>query len=228
MLWQLIADFYERQGVTAWTEVGVPMRVSANPVIAKAYAQTIVAYLRDIAAQETHGPAGAPVVTVIELGAGHGYFGFLAARALSAAIAERPGIPTSGFRYLMTDAARSNVVGWIEDPRIGALIDDDIMDVAVLDVADPAAAQSEVSGKPLAEVIAAGPVVVIAITTIVVPRVFSACIAPISASSPSESRLALGSSSTSNAGLPKTARANPSRWRWPADSITPPSPISVS
>ena len=52
--------------------------------------------------------------------------------------------------------------------------------------------------------------------------------ARVKAFSPSASRLALGSSSTSRNGSPNTARARPTRCFWPADSDMPPCPIRVA
>src|SRR5262249_8435993 len=66
------------------------------------------------------------------------------------------------------------------------------------------------------------------ISTSVTPRALSSFSAALSAASPSASRLAFGSSSTTRRGLPYSARASAMRWRWPPESVTPPSPICVS
>ena len=67
-----------------------------------------------------------------------------------------------------------------------------------------------------------------ATTTTMAPRSRAARTARVSASSPSLSRLELGSSSTIRKGLPYSARASATRCAWPADSAVPCSPIWVS
>ena len=57
--------------------------------------------------------------------------------------------------------------------------------------------------------------------TTVTPFAFMAWSARIRACSPSASRLAFGSSSTTSRGSPYSARARPMRWRWPPDSSRP-------
>src|SRR5262249_23540011 len=64
-----------------------------------------------------------------------------------------------------------------------------------------------------------------AITMTMPLRAFTPSMALISAASPSESRLELGSSSTTRNGLPYSARASAMRWRWPADSTEPAVPM---
>src|SRR5688572_14352571 len=67
-----------------------------------------------------------------------------------------------------------------------------------------------------------------AMTTTVTPSALSVSRVRSSASSPSWSRLAFGSSSTTSRGLPYSARASAMRWRCPGESACPASPISVS
>ena len=65
-------------------------------------------------------------------------------------------------------------------------------------------------------------------STTVVPMRFNPASATPSASSPSASRFAFGSSSTTSFGAPYTARASAMRCRWPPDNTAPASPNSVS
>ena len=57
--------------------------------MANAYAQIILGYLRDTASASIDAP-NHPTVTILELGAGLGQFGFLLATALARAVAEEP------------------------------------------------------------------------------------------------------------------------------------------
>ncbi len=163
LLWRLTTQFYERQGAAAWTDGVVPSGISCNAFIANAYAQIIVGYLQDVGEEREGARVADTAVTVLELGAGAGDFGFLVVRAaLDAVAAHGPGFSGSRFRYVMTDVAESNVHGWMANPRVRALVDAGIMDLAVLDVTAPAAARSLVSGKSLPEIINGDPVVMIA------------------------------------------------------------------
>jgi hypothetical protein len=50
-------DYYERQGIAAWSNNEVPFRITSNPFIAKAYAQVIHGYF----AIQRMGPTGPSV-----------------------------------------------------------------------------------------------------------------------------------------------------------------------
>ena len=63
--------------------------------------------------------------------------------------------------------------------------------------------------------------------TTVAPRADMRETVSTSAASPLASRWAFGSSSTSRATSPNTARARPMRWRCPPESGAPPGPIRV-
>ena len=51
MLWHLQRDLYDVRGIHAWSRGNVPQSITTSPYIARAYAQIVIGYLRDIAAQ---------------------------------------------------------------------------------------------------------------------------------------------------------------------------------
>ena len=161
MFWRLMVEYYRTEGVAAWQSGAVPHHVSSNPFIANAYAQIILGYLRDIAGSSADA-ADHPTVSILELGAGLGQFGFLLATALARATAEEPAGTVAPFRFVMTDVAESNVHAWLDHPRLRPLIDRGVMEVAVLDAGTPAEARLLPSGRPLTDAVGANPVVVVA------------------------------------------------------------------
>src|SRR4051812_7905498 len=79
LLWGLQRAFYHHRGIDAWLDGKVPWFVPSNACQARAYAQVIDGYLRDVAAG-AHGPELADPtrpVHIVEVGAGHGRLAFL-------------------------------------------------------------------------------------------------------------------------------------------------------
>ncbi len=153
-----MVDYYRRQGIKAWSNGEVPFRISSNPYIANAYAEIIIGYLRDVSNVDD----SVRSVTIIELGAGSGQFGYLLARALVERTIANAAYKGPSFKYLMTDVADSNVSEWAKNPRLRFLVEQGIMEFAVLDVADPYSAMIAVSRRSLEQFNSGNPVVVIA------------------------------------------------------------------
>ena len=65
LIWQLNRDFYQEQGIKAWSEGTVPHNLTSNSRVGKTYAELILAFLKDLAfkgqSEET--------VYILELGA---------------------------------------------------------------------------------------------------------------------------------------------------------------
>ncbi len=108
-LWQLQREYYARQDVNAWGQGPVPSYITSNPLIARAYAQMILGYLRDLDADGTLDRA--QPFYVVELGAGSGRFSYYLRRHLDAILAR------SAFRDLrvvlvMTDLTPGHIDQW--------------------------------------------------------------------------------------------------------------------
>lgn len=69
VLWRLMRRYYDHKGSDAWSVTGeIPSHITSNPHIARAYAENISAYIRDIAAS---GKEMERVSVVVSLSAVH-------------------------------------------------------------------------------------------------------------------------------------------------------------
>lgn len=112
--------FYEAQGVRAFGAHAVPWRLSTGWSMARAVAAAGEALLA------THAR-----LKVVELGAGTGRLGFHVAVTLAAR--QRP------VRVVLTEAAAGMVTEWRRHPQLAPLLEDGLLEVAVVDAGDPAA-----------------------------------------------------------------------------------------
>jgi tetratricopeptide (TPR) repeat protein len=129
LLWTLQRNFYQRMGAGAWRGRGVPCHITSNTFIARAYARLITGFLRS---QRKAIDPDHPV-HVIELGAGHGRFGFLLLNRLMEECAA-PELAGLRFRYLMTDVCPSNVEAWRQNRQLWPLFESEVMQGAVVDL----------------------------------------------------------------------------------------------
>lgn len=153
-LWELQRAFYVRQGIRAWGSGDVPHQITCNPLIAAAYAEVIVAFLRDCdaagrldRAQRFH---------VLELGSGSGRFAFGLLRRL------RRLLDASSLRHLpvtlvLSDFDEAKLEQLAADPRLAADVADGWLDFATVDAAAPGPVrtwrrQQVLEGGPLAVV----------------------------------------------------------------------------
>jgi hypothetical protein len=129
-IWDLQRRYFAAQGPRAWSDGAVPFQVTSNPYLARAFADVIVGFARDLGGSD--GGPDRPLF-VVELGAGSGRFGYRLCRALCAAFAAVP----CGRRpvYVMTDLAEANVAWWQQHPSLTPLLAQGVLDVARFDLA---------------------------------------------------------------------------------------------
>jgi tetratricopeptide (TPR) repeat protein len=157
-IWRRHRAFYDEQGIAAWTSGTIPWFVTSNASMARAYAQVIDAFLRDVA-DGAFGPiAPDTVVNVIEVGAGHGRLSYMLLERLASLAQAGEG---QRFRYVMTDFASANVAFWRSHPRLERYFEAGLLDVARFDAEVDTTLVLEVSGEVLS-VGSTGPNVVIA------------------------------------------------------------------
>ena len=163
LLWQLQRAFYDRRGALAWTAGRVPWFVSSNACIARAYAQVIDAYLRDVAAG-AHGPEpAASTVQIVEVAAGHGRFAFLVLEQLLALDTLRAGLgPRAPFRYILTDLSEANLAFCASHPALRPHLDAGRLDLARFDAERDTELHLRRAGDVLAPTHPAGPLIVVA------------------------------------------------------------------
>ena len=155
-LWRLQRRYFDRAGIAAWSAGDVPLYVTSNPFIARAYAQTVAAFVRDGMTAHTIDPA--QPLYVLELGAGSGRFAFGCMRALHAALPEEGPAPV----YVMTEYNDALIDFWREHPQLRPFVAAGQLDFARFDAMDPNAPLLRENGGPLSGEPAANPIIVIA------------------------------------------------------------------
>src|SRR3954453_22275229 len=85
LLWDLQREYFQTSGVTAWSTHTVPLYVTNNPALARAYAALVAAWLED---SQTEAP-----VSVVDLGAASGRFTFLLLRQLELLFGPQAPVP---------------------------------------------------------------------------------------------------------------------------------------
>jgi tetratricopeptide (TPR) repeat protein len=160
MIWALQRSFYERHGVEAWRSEGIPFHITSNTFIAQSYARVVLGWLRDWSLD--HAPFDpAEPVTLVELGAGHGRFGYLLLKKLLRLL-EASALKDVRIQYVMTDLAERNVELWRGNPRLQPFLDSGLLDLACFDAARDTELRLAVSGRVLAPGAVRNPMVMIA------------------------------------------------------------------
>lgn len=119
-IWNLQARFYESLGIDAWLSGVIPSKITTNSFIARTYARMIAAYAADIEAEE---------MTIVELGAGHGRFGFLCVQHLIEMM-DAGLLPMRKWKYVMTDVADRNIGFWQRHEALRPLVERGVLDFA--------------------------------------------------------------------------------------------------
>ncbi len=155
-LWDLERAFYERQGMRAWSQGQVPSAITSNPIIASAYAEVIVAFLRDCDA------AGhldrSRRVHVLELGSGSGRLAYGIIRRLRQLLAATKALRDQPVTFVLTDFEEAKLEQLAAHPRLQEPMASGWLDFAVVDAADP----GEVRTWRSKELVADAPLVVVA------------------------------------------------------------------
>ncbi len=159
LLWELQRRYFAQSGMAAWSEGVVPMYVTSNPFIARAYARVVAAYLRDWEADVTaNGAQNAAPVYVVELGAGSGRFAFNFLRKFRAAPQGPP--EELPIRSVMTEYNEALLDAWQAHPALKPFVAAGALDFAVFDGARPGDLALRVAGRTLKPT--TGPLVLIA------------------------------------------------------------------
>lgn len=124
-IWKLQHDYFDQEAINAWSSGEVPHYITSNPKVGVAYAEMVLALLRDLALK---GKNQEPVY-LIELGAGHGrlcyhFFKHLEKYYESSAIDLPP------FRYILSDISAQMVEFWKDHLRFQPYIEKGWLDFA--------------------------------------------------------------------------------------------------
>lgn len=142
-LWREGREYYHNRGVSAWASGEVPHSITNHPAHARALAQVVMGFLRDMRSE--FDPA--QPVYIIELGAGAGRMAFLFLRELEELSQVFPELT---LRYVLTDGAPANLAFWAQQGQLKELFEAGRLDRARLDLsADEWKLELEPSGDVL-------------------------------------------------------------------------------
>lgn len=132
LLWQIQRNFFEQEGIGAWSKNIVPHYITSNPFIAARYARLVFAYLHDLQPEQSE---PSEPVSIIELGAGSGRFAYHFLKAFAELI-QAAKAPPPAFRYVLTDFAPALLAYWEQHPRFQPFVEQGWLDFARFDAAD--------------------------------------------------------------------------------------------
>ncbi len=164
MIWKLQAAYYDKVGPDAWKNGIVPSKITTNTFIARSYARLIFRFLLDCQQQGTAGPLPkdrSQPVLIVELGAGHGRFGYYCVKQLLELQRNSPVSPPC-FRYVMTDLARPNIEHWQANEYLKPLVAAGVLDFARFSAVDSESLELLDSGERITPKSPRGPMIVIA------------------------------------------------------------------
>jgi len=154
-LWDFERAYYERQGLRAWSEGHVPSAITSNPIMAGAYAEVIVAFLRDC---EAAGQLDrSRTVHVLELGSGSGRLAHGLVRRLRQLL-EATAMRDQRVTVVLSDFDEAKLEELACHPRLQEPIASGWIDFATVDVAAPGEVRTWKSEQPIAD----SPLVVVA------------------------------------------------------------------
>jgi hypothetical protein len=147
-LWELQRGFYVREGLSAWGEGHVPHQITSNPVIAHAYAEVIVGFLRDCdaAGRLDHSRR----VHILELGSGSGRFAHALLRRLREVL-EATSLRDLPVTLVLSDFDATKLEQLAAHPRFQADLADGWLDLATVDASAPGEVRTWRSGAVLAD-----------------------------------------------------------------------------
>jgi tetratricopeptide (TPR) repeat protein len=169
ILWKLQRNYFDRQGVEAWRTGTLPHHITSSPFIADAYARVLLGYLRDCASSVAVDANDSSTVLldrsqpvyIVELGSGHGRFGYLFLKKflgvyLDSVLRDVP------VKYVMTDFAESNLEHLREHSWLQPFVEQGFLDFARFDVEHDGELELVCSGEKLSPDTLRNPLVVIA------------------------------------------------------------------
>lgn len=112
IIWGMIEDYYMTGGVEAWNKI--PFYITSNPTIAEAYAELIVAFLRDY---YRHFNLKHPL-WIVEMASGTGCFSYYLIKEIIRKKKFFKELSNLNIHYLMTDFAANTAMSWKANPKL--------------------------------------------------------------------------------------------------------------
>ena len=127
-IWQLNRDYYQEQGLKAWSAGTVPHHMTSNAQVGKTYAELIFAFLKDLVAKGSN----LEVVYIIELGAGHGRLAFHILKHLEVLV-ESISLRLPKYCYVLSDIVEDNLSFFHNHPQFQKYLKEGLLDLAYFD-----------------------------------------------------------------------------------------------
>ena len=136
MIWEIQRQYFLRSGMRAWQDDVVPHYISSNPVMARAYSQVVLGYLRDCFAAATDADFQcdrSQPFYIVELGAGSGRLAHHFLHQFHTLLARSPFADLS-FKYVLTDFVPQILDFWQKHARFKPWVEAGLLDFALFDV----------------------------------------------------------------------------------------------
>lgn len=140
LLWKIQRAYFESAGMRAWQDDVVPHTISCNPFMARAYANLIQGYLRDMAGKIDPSEP----LYIVELGAGSGRLTHHLIHQLSYLLGG-----DHNLTFVLTDFTESIVDHWLSHPQLVPLAEKGVLDFALFDVMEMRPLELLHSGRTL-------------------------------------------------------------------------------
>jgi hypothetical protein len=138
ILWQIQRHYFLQAGMKAWQDDVVPSSISSSPVMARAYGQVVLGYLRDCVDASHKGTlkldADQPIY-IVELGAGSGRLAYHFLHNFLPQLAQSS-LSHPPIKYVMTDFVPEILAFWHNHPRLQPWLEAGVLDFALFDVTE--------------------------------------------------------------------------------------------
>lgn len=128
LIWQLNRDYYQKEGIKAWSEGAVPHQLTSSAKVGKTYAELIFAFLKDLAVKGR----SSEIVYILELGAGHGRLAFHILKQLQRLI-DSTVIRLPQYCYVLSDIVEDNLSFFQHHPQLQPYLQQGLLDIAYFD-----------------------------------------------------------------------------------------------
>jgi hypothetical protein len=126
-IWELQNRYFQEAHIHAWSNGEVPHYITSNPRTAVAYAEVILAFLRDRQIHQDNEP-----IYILELGAGSARFSYHLLKTLCEQYERLSGLKQS-FVYIISDYVEKNLEYWKDHPRLIPYFENGLLDMARFD-----------------------------------------------------------------------------------------------
>jgi tetratricopeptide (TPR) repeat protein len=126
-MWHELREFYEEEGVSAWSEDHLPFFATNNPALARTYTDLFIAFVEDCSQQGIL-QEGKPL-NIVELGGGMGRLAYLILVRLSK-LADCLSHPV---KYILTDYSSSNVQSYRDHEKLAPFFENGTLHVQTYD-----------------------------------------------------------------------------------------------